>query len=306
MKHTESLHDYYTFTNKEVPKDLLCRGKVMSHFNVLKRSNCSVTLPFVRRDYYKICLLDDEALLQTANQKIRIDRPSIFFSNPEIDYGWQTVSEKQKGYICLFNDGYLSNELKSALRKLNSLFKVGSYPFLFLQREEFDLFCLYFERLQDEYNSSFEYKKEVIQNLLQLIIYLGIKIQRRHVPAVKEIASTDRVVNQFMQLLERQFPVDSPQNPIQLKTPADFAVQLHVHVNHLNHCLKAQLGKSTTQLINERIIAEAIDLLQHSDWNISQIAESLGFDYLQHFTYFFKKHVAATPTTYRNRQPANI
>lgn len=301
MEQAESLFEYYTSTNKELPKDLLRNGGTKGHFNVLKRENCSLTLPFVRRNYYKICLLDSKAILQTAHQTIQIDRPSIFFSIPEIDYGWQTISDRQNGYVCLFNDEYLSSDLKSSLRKLNSLFRGSAYPFLFLEQREYELFSLYFQHMHKEYQSSFEYKQEVIQNLLQLIIYIAIKIQRAQFPALTGWRGGDRLVNLFLAYLEKQFPIDSPKNPIQYKAPAHFAKLLHVHVNHLNHSLKTRLGKSTTQLINERIISEAIDLLKNTDWNISEIASGLGFEYLQHFTYFFKKRVGVTPHLYRQK-----
>lgn len=300
MAKAESLKEYYEYTNKEVPKDLLNKNNTSGHFNVLKRHNCSVSLPFIRRNYYKICLLDDDAVLETSSRHIHINQPSIFFSTPEIDYGWQTMAEKQKGFICLFSEEYLTAELKSSLRRLNTLFKGNAYPFLFLERTEFDLFLLYFERMWDEYHSSFEYKRNIIQNLLQLVIYQAIKIKHTFIPEIKTKSSGDHIINQFFYQLEKQFPVDSPQNPILNKTPAAFAALLHVHVNHLNHCLRSALGKSTTQIINERIITEAVDLLENTDWNISQIAESLGFGYVQHFTYFFKKYTGETPKRHRS------
>lgn len=300
MEKAETLRQYYQLTNREIPADLLCPTSVTSHFNVWNRVNCSLTLPFLRRDYYKICLIDDHAILHTEGGNIEIDHPCIFFSNPAIKYGWQTLAENQKGYVCLFNEPYLSGELKNALKKLYALFGDSIYPFIFLDRKEFDLFMFYFKRMHEEYNSNFEYKKEVIQNLLRLVTYLGIQAQLAHFPPLPHTASQDRIVLGFMALLDSQFPVDSPGNPIAYRTPAHFAGILHVHVNHLNHCLKTQTAKSTTQIINERIASEAIDLLENTDWSITEIGESLGFEYPQHFTHFLKKQTRHNPKHYRS------
>ncbi len=299
MEKTESLEDYYWLTNREMPKDLMGKHDTTSHFNILKRDNCSRGLPFVRRDYWKISLLDSKAQLELENQTVLIDKPCIVFSNPDVKYGWRALSNEQSGFICLFNDEYLNSELKSSFKKLNQLLKIGNGMCVFLESGAYESFTYYFQKMYDEYAGCFDYKKEIIQNLLQLVVYDAIKIQHKHMPLLKGIASTDRVVKQFLELLESQFPVDSPQNPIELKAPSDFAEILHVHVNHLNHCLKSHLGKSTTQVINARIVSEAIDLLENSDWNITEIAESLGFEYLQHFTHFFKKKVGVTPKNYR-------
>ena len=73
-----------------------------------------------------------------------------------------------------------------------------------------------------------------------------------------------------MQLLNNQFPIDAPDTVVRLRNPGDFAELLHVHVNHLNHTLRKLTGKSTSVIIQERILEEAKDLLKNSDWNIIQ------------------------------------
>lgn len=70
-------------------------------------------------------------------------------------------------------------------------------------------------------------------------------------------------------------------------------------INHLNHSLKEITGKSTSTLINERIISEAKALLQHTNWNISEIAFALGFEYPTYFNNFFKKLSGTNPKAFR-------
>jgi AraC family transcriptional regulator, transcriptional activator of pobA len=96
-------------------------------------------------------------------------------------------------------------------------------------------------------------------------------------------------------LLERQFPIDAPEEPLQLKTANQYADGLAVHVNHLNRALKEVTGKTTTEHISARVVSEAMALLRHSDWNISEIAYGLGFEYPAYFTLFFKKQTGLTP-----------
>ncbi len=307
MDRTETLKQYYQLTKKEVPKELLCSHGATSHLNVLKRMNCSMSLPFQRRDYYKISLINSPAILHTADQTIKIDRPCILFFSPEIEYGWQNIPGDQVGYICLFNAEFLSAELKSLLKKLFELFSANAFPLIFLSSNEYVLFMSYFSQLEAEYRGDFKYKDDIINNLLTLIIYLGVKIQLEHSPESNgNEDSSSRIVALFMDLLDRQFPVESPFNAILYKSPGDFAAQLHVHVNHLNHCLKVATGKSTTNVINERIVSEAIDLLKNTDWTITQIGNSLGFEYPQHFNLFFKKITGKNPKDFRMSSNAHI
>ena len=74
---------------------------------------------------------------------------------------------------------------------------------------------------------------------------------------------------------------------------------LSVHVNYLNSSVKEVTGKPTTTHIAERIISEAKALLQHTDWNIAEIAYALGFEYPTYFNNFFKKKTGHIPKSVR-------
>jgi AraC-like DNA-binding protein len=105
------------------------------------------------------------------------------------------------------------------------------------------------------------------------------------------IHASQRISTLFLELLERQFPIDDTHQSVGLRTASDFAKQLNIHVNHLNRAVKGTTEKTTSQLIGERILQEAKILLKHSTWNVSEIAYSLGFNEVTHFNNFFKKHV---------------
>ncbi|OJU53754.1 MAG: hypothetical protein BGN96_09155 [Bacteroidales bacterium 45-6] len=299
MEYTESILQYYKTTNKDIPTELQQGRGLVRHFNIFKRNNCMVTQPFVRRDYYKICLINGKAILYTEKGKVAINQPYISFSNPDNKFGWEPISECPGGYVCLFNEEYLSAGLRLILKKMYGLFENAVYPFILLGGEEYQTFQDYFEKIHDTYESEFEYKDEVVQNLLQLIIYEGIKVLESHSPELKKERPKNDVAKRFFELLDRQFPVDSPKNSIPMKSPADFANELRVHVNHLNHCLKLHTGQSTSQLIGQRILQEAIELLRNADWSITEIGDSLGFEYTQHFNAFIKKHTGQSPKSFR-------
>ena len=84
-----------------------------------------------------------------------------------------------------------------------------------------------------------------------------------------------------------------------LRTAKDYADRLAVHVNHLNKVLKENTGKTTTDIISSRILQEAKILLKQTDWNVSEIAYSLGFEQVAHFSNFFRKQTAMPPVAFR-------
>jgi len=296
----ESLLEYYRNSQKEIPEDLRIPLRNAKHFNVIKRENCTTGIPFCRKDYYKMSLTVGKSILYTEQGQIEIDRPAIFFSNPSIRFGWENISDDQSGYVCLFNEAFLSADLRHELNMLYAAFEKNVYPFLFLDDTTFGHYQHYFQLMFSEYQGHFKYKNELIRNTLKLIIYHSLKIQSlqqdRH-----QSSEHNSLVSRFMEVLNAQFPIDSPKDMIAMRSPKDFADHLHIHVNHLNHTVKHYFGKSTTQIIHTRLLEEAENLLLHSNWNIAEIGYALGFDYPQHFNQFFKKMKDLSPRQFKTQ-----
>lgn len=51
--------------------------------------------------------------------------------------------------------------------------------------------------------------------------------------------------------------------------------------------------------MSERMAGEAKALLQHTDWNVADIAYALGFEYPSYFNNFFRRITGTTPTSLR-------
>jgi AraC-like DNA-binding protein len=152
--------------------------------------------------------------------------------------------------------------------------------------------------MMEEQKSDYAYKDDLIRNYINLIIHEALKLQPSEHDAQHKNAAS-RLASVFLELLERQFPVESTDRPLQLKTAQDYANNLNVHVNYLNRAVKEVTGKPTTAHIIERIISEAKALLQHTDWTIAEIAYALGFEYPTYFNNYFKRMTGATPTSFR-------
>jgi AraC family transcriptional activator of pobA len=130
------------------------------------------------------------------------------------------------------------------------------------------------------------------------IIHGALKLQPSET-LYKHADANARITAVFTELLERQFPIESPSQQFSLRSAKDFADKLNVHINHLNRAIKTVTGKTTTSHIADRITTEAIALLKHTSWNVSEISYSLGFEAPSHFNNFFKKQTTFTPSAFR-------
>ena len=87
-------------------------------------------------------------------------------------------------------------------------------------------------------------------------VHAALKMEATARPAAPEATAASRLAASFLALLGRQFPIVSPAQRLELRTAQAFADRLAVHVNSLNRSLKAATGKTTSQLLAQRVVQE--------------------------------------------------
>lgn len=261
-------------------------------------------LDYGRRDYYKISLVTGSGRYNYASRGILVDRPALVFSNPLIPYSWEPISAEQGGYLCLFTEEFLIVNDRAVNLQHSPLFKLGSDPVYFVDEAQYADLAHLFGKMLQEMSSGYAYQQDVVRNYLNLLLHEALKLQPQTTYYPHRNAAT-HIVALFQQLLEKQFPIDSPAQGLKLRTPGVFARHLSVHVNHLNRAVRALTGKTTSEHIAGRIIHEAKALLQHTNWSTAEIAYALGFEYPTYFNNFFKKQTGTTPSALRAQLSQN-
>lgn len=78
-----------------------------------------------------------------------------------------------------------------------------------------------------------------------------------------------------------------------------YAKLLFISSRTLSDLTHQLVGKTPSQIIQERIIVEAQRMLLHSNLNINQIGYDLGFEDPSYFVKYFKKYIKISPTEFR-------
>ena len=268
-------------------------------FQIEDDSNATRT--YNRKDFFKICLTTGKSKIHYADRSFETEGTILFFGNPHIPYSWETLSKTYVGYTCLFSEEFLKQTERSESLHQSPFFKIGGTPVLKITEEQRLFLNTIFKKMIEEQKSDYTFKDELIRNYINLIIHEALKLQPSE-NYEKHNNAASRITSVFLELLERQFPIETTDHPLQLKTAQDYAQNLNVHANYLNRSVKEVTGKSTTTHISERIITEAKALLQHTDWNIAEIAYSLGFEYPTYFNNFFKKLTGTNPKALRETE----
>lgn len=305
MQTAETIQQFYARVKKIQADDIGLNNTGSGHFNVYMRdSNCGKA-PYGRRDFYKITLIIGKGRLTYEDRVIEVDKPALLISNLHIPYSWESHGTDQSGWYCLFTEAFLQTADRYGTLQDSPLHQKAGIPVFFVNEEEQAAITYIFREMMREMESSYLHKFDMLRNYLHLLIHQAMKMQPVQ-QGDHAMSASMRLTHQFLELLERQFPIDTMETDLQLKTANDFAARLSVHVNHLNRSLKEVTGKTTTEHISARILQEAMALLKFSDWNISQIAYGLGFEYPAYFNIFFKKHTGRTPMEVRAAEKADV
>jgi AraC family transcriptional activator of pobA len=273
----------------------------IGHFNVFRLDDFvgprACNLPYSRKDFYKITLVSGRSNYHYADRSIEVRGHALLFSNPLVPYEWEPLDDQQTGYFCIFTEAFLQRHLPGGPQELE-LFRPGGQPLYSLTEAQTAQMRQLFEKMSEELNSSYSHKYDLLRAYTLELVHSTLKLQPNTGIGHDGTAAT-RLAALFTELLERQFPIEAPGQRVKLRAAQDFAGQLAVHVNHLNRALKEVTGKTTSQLIQSRLVQEGHALLKHTRWQVAEISHCLGFEEPAHFSTFFRKHTGAAPSAVR-------
>lgn len=297
MDKPETLEDFYQRKFDWMPENI---RQEIGHFNLFRLEpfvgEKAQPVPYKRRDFYKIMLVQGGGRVHYADRVVEVKKQALSFSNPLIPYKWEHTDQIRQGCFCIFN-GQFFRQFGNLSQY--AVFQPGGEHIFELRDEQVVQVQGIYDRMFEEFNSEYIHKYDVLRNLVFELLHFALKMQPSSQYDQQQANAAQRIATLFLELLERQFPIEENHPQVQLRSASDFAQQLHVHVNHLNRAVKEIVGKTTTQLIGERLFQEAKIMLRHSNWNISEIAYALGFSEVTHFNSFFKKMSGMSPGGFR-------
>ena len=301
MDRIETIEEFYRRKFDWMPDNI---KNEIGHFNVFRLEpfvgDKTQPVPYKRRDFYKIMLVKGNSTVHYADKVVEVKKQALSFSNPLIPYKWEHLDKIRNGAFCIFNQHFFH---QYGNLDQYSVFQPDGTHIFELSDVQAEKIAPIYERMFEEINSDYIHKYDVLRNLVFELLHFALKIHPSTNFDKQLINASKRISVLFLELLERQFPIDDNHQKINLRSASDYANQLNIHVNHLNRAIKETTQKTTSKVIAERILQESKILLRHSNWSVSEIAYALGFTEVTHFNNFFKKYVQLSPLKFRNARP---
>lgn len=177
-------------------------------------------------------------------------------------------------------------------------------PFLFQEYVDFRLTGSdlrlaqdYCRRMQAEHGEGGYLAGEVIRAHLLLLISL---VCRRHEPVLRRLAEGQAQRGSRRDALARvmRYVRENLSRRLQL---TDAARAAGLSANYLAHLIRKETGRTYVDLVTERRMEKAQELLAHTSLRVREIAVQVGFDDEAYFTRRFRQCCRLTPSAFRRR-----
>lgn len=295
----EKTETFESFFNEKSEKRLETLANEREDVILIPYDGCIDGRPILyrRRNFYKISFFDGHFVVHYGDKSLETEGTGLILFDAITPYAIETLKASTMGSHLIFKKSYLDTYFRNHIDKL-LLFSKEEKPIFKLGEFEINRINVLFSKIREEYHSDYEFKDDLIRNYISELFHFAA----RKKPLKKTYTPTDaktRLATVFIELLNRQFPLEDQDAPFAYRSPSKFADTLGVHVNSLNRAVRHMTGKTTGKYISEKLTEEAIILLRHTNWNISEISYRLGFEDPSHFNHFLKDNTKQAPSSFR-------
>lgn len=179
-----SLEEFYQSIGNGV--SLLPEGisKELGHFNVFDTRELMAQLkgqkgkmPYNRRLYYKISLIDGRSKAEYADKVIDIEKHGLLFATPKVPYNYSSEDEDHGAVFCVFTSDFITKSNTGFALDELPIFSPGNIPVFELSENESQYIRTVFSKMKKELASDYAFKYDLIRNYIMEIIHLGQKFQ---------------------------------------------------------------------------------------------------------------------------------
>jgi len=245
-----------------------------------------------RHHFYEILIFDQASGMHEIDFiSYPVKSRNIHFISPgQVHY--LSVTNDSHGYILAFSDEfYTQYEYNKSGIVHYPFFQSVRKNILQLSEEQFQKASAIIPFILHEYKQ--QPNPEILHTYLKALMLELQRIYEFHYKDTGATIQEDRILRHFLQILEKEFKSKKP--------VGEYADMLTIHTGILNSAVKKITGKTTGELILERIILEAKRLLHHSSLSQKEIAYELNFEDPSYFSRIFKRKTNFSPSEFREQ-----
>lgn len=232
------------------------------------------------------------ARVTVGRQEYEATRGTVIFIGKLEEHSIRMLSEDYAYYFLVINSSRLEQNLRTP--RLISIFRnrMSHFRHAIDLSADAELMDAYFEDICREDETKEEYYNEKNQTYLTAIL---IHAYRRDPQKFSFVDThTNAMIYEIEQYFEERYMHD-----IRI---SDVAESHYISMNYLTQCFKSLTGRTPKQYLGECRIANAKQMLIHSDISVQNIAIKCGFNDVNNFIRKFKAETGVTPYKYKEKE----
>jgi len=251
-------------------------------------------------DFYSISVKRTPGInYKYGQQDYDFDNGVMFFLAPGQIVG-VSISQNildQSGWILHIHPDFLWNTVLANLADKYDFFNYSVNEALFLSEKEEAILNNIIKNIQNEYHTNIDKfsKQIIISQIESLLNYCERFYNRQFITREK---ANNQILDRLEKILTDRFNGTDLVNK-GLPTVQSIGEELNISISYLSRILKLLTGKSTQQIIHEKLITIAKEKLSTTNQAISEIAYGLGFEHPQSFSKLFKTKTKLSPLEFR-------
>lgn len=282
--------DIQQFESKEKKKEFYTNTienhLVTSHKNILK--------PHKHNFFLTVLFTHGSGIHEIDFVKYDVKPGSLFFLNPGQMHHWE-FSEDIRGFIFFHTQSFYDiHYTKNRINNFPFFYSVQNSPTLYVEPIDCTYFKSLFEEIYIENQSDNLLKTNKIISIIDLIYIESTRhyIRKNELEVIPQNSYTNKF-QEFEQLVEHHYKTE--------KSPSQYADWLNMSAKHLNRITQNMIGKTTTDIILERVFLEAKREMISRKFSFNQIADDLGYEDYAYFSRLFRKKCGETPSSFINK-----
>lgn len=258
---------------------------------------------FVNRFYCIALKRDAKGKIRYGQQHYDYDKGVLSFTAPnQMQYLDFHNMECGAGYLLIFHEDFI---LKHPLANTISGYGFFSYAVneaLHLSEDEENNLVEILHKIDKECLHIDRHTQEIILSQIDLLLNYSNRFYERQFITRKN--SNQQLLAKFEKFLNNYFDHEESAEK-GILTVHMIAEAMSLSANYLSDLLRIHTGQNTQQHIHEKMIVKAKEKLLSTQWSVSEIAYSLGFEHSQSFSTLFKKKTKMTPLEFRTEFRVN-
>ncbi len=296
IKTISEYHKMMDLPKPEHPLISLINLESLTHFPISNTEPVSLIF-----DFYSISLKRNNPAAveyKYGQQTYDFDEGVLFFMAPNQVFSIEVKTpQKSSGYLLFIHPDFIWNTPLAKNIKQYEFFDYSVHEALFLSEKEETMIINILKFIEQEYHANIDkFSKRVIIAQIELLLNYADRFYNR------QFLIREKANHQILDKLE-DILTDYFNNGALLKngfpTVMYIAETINISPSYLSSLLKVLTGKSTQQLLHDKLIDKAKEKLSTTDLSVSEIAYELGFEYPQSFSNLFKKKTNSSPMEFR-------